>query len=381
MFRKNDAHQQPSLLSPVRKFLVSMNEFKRRLQTIRTFLNQHQLDALLLQRISSFAWATCGAASYINIAASQGTAVLLITANQHYLLTDNIEAERLAQEENLAAQGWEFVVHNWYEPASAIERLASGLRLSSDSPFPQAIDLNHDLARLRAQLSAEEMGRFRALGQLTAAAMQSAIDTIQPGQSELQIAARLGAAVQAQGALPIVNLIAADERIYKYRHPLPTTKKLERYAMLVLCARQFGLVCSLTRLVHFGALPDDLRRRATAVARIDAAYISATRPGVSLADIFKQGQKMYAQTGYGDEWRFHHQGGAAGYEPREYLGAPAAQDVVRANQAFAWNPSVAGAKSEDTILVGATANEMVTAIAGWPVQVYGTVARPMILEL
>lgn len=106
-----------------------MSEFSRRLNTIQTFLSERRLDALLLQRVSSFAWATCGAASYINIAASLGAAALLITPEQHYLLTDNIEAERLAQEEKLAAQGWEFLVHNWYEQTATIGQLTKGLVL------------------------------------------------------------------------------------------------------------------------------------------------------------------------------------------------------------------------------------------------------------
>jgi len=356
-----------------------MDEFSQRLNLIRTFLAQQQLDGLLLQRVSSFAWATCGASSYVNVATTTGPATLLITPQQHYLLTDNIEAGRLAQEENLAAQGWEFVLHNWYEPASDLERLTAGLRLGSDSPFAQAIDLSRELARLRAQLTPVEAGRLRRLGQIAATAMQRAIQTIEPGQTELQIAAQLAAATLAEGGLPIVNLIATDERIYHYRHPLPTAKRLDRYAMLVLCARQLGLVCSITRLVHFGPLPDDLRRRAEAVAQIDAGYIRATRPGTPLAEIIRQGQLLYAQTGFGDEWRYHHQGGAAGYEPREYLGRPDAQEVVRAGQAFAWNPSVAGAKSEDTILVGETDNEVLTSIAGWPTQMVDDLPRPSIL--
>jgi hypothetical protein len=35
-------------------------------------------------------------------------------------------------------------------------------------------------------------------------------------------------------------------------------------------------------------------------------------------------------------------------------------------QVYAWNPSIAGTKSEDTILVAPAGNEVLTAIAGWP---------------
>ncbi|MDT8304742.1 MAG: hypothetical protein RRC07_02300 [Anaerolineae bacterium] len=45
-------------------------------------------------------------------------------------------------------------------------------------------------------------------------------------------------------------------------------------------------------------------------------------------------------------------------------------------QVFAWNPSIAGTKSEDTILAGESGNEILTAMDGWlTVTAYeGTVA-------
>ena len=52
--------------------------------------------------------------------------------------------------------------------------------------------------------------------------MDAAIRKIKPGMSEYQIAANLGFEAQSRGVQAIVNLIAVDERIFMYRHPLPT---------------------------------------------------------------------------------------------------------------------------------------------------------------
>jgi antitoxin VapB len=41
-------------------------------------------------------------------------------------------------------------------------------------------------------------------------------------------------------------------------------------------------------------------------------------------------------------------------------------DVVQEGQAYAWNPSIIGAKSEDTFLVGQAGNDVLTTIPGWP---------------
>jgi antitoxin VapB len=178
--------------------------------------------------------------------------------------------------------------------------------------------------------------------------------------------------------------VATDERIFSFRHPLPTYKSMERYAMLVMCGRRWGLVCSLTRLIHFGKLPDDLRRRAEAVARVDAAFIHATRPGKTIGQVFQQGVGVYSQVGFSDEWKLHHQGGPAGYEPREFIARPTSQEMVSLGQSYAWNPSITGTKSEDTIQVGEEENEVITAIPGWPtieVEIDGrTYSRPAILE-
>ncbi len=360
-------------------------EFDHKHNRIQALLAERKLDALLLRRVSNFAWATCGAASYVNTAASDGAAALLITPTGRYLITNNIEATRLEQEEKLAAQGWELRVTRWHAAHDVVAELTRGLRLGADGPYPGARDLSADVARLRADLTPEEGQRFRALGRLCAEAMDSAARAVRPGQTEYQIAAHLAQEAESRGVQAIVNLVASDARIFAFRHPLPTDKKLEHYAMLVLCGRRRGLVCSMTRLIHFGRLPDDLRRKAQAVARVDATFIAATRPGQRLGDILRHAMAAYAETGFPDEWHLHHQGGPAGYEPREYVATPDSTDVVSVGQVYAWNPSITGTKSEDTIFVGEKSDEVLTVILGWPtlpITVDGqTILRPAILVI
>jgi Xaa-Pro aminopeptidase len=355
-----------------------VSEQQRKLKLIRNWMSGHNLGGLYLQTAGSFAWATCGASSYINTAATNGLASLLITQEHQYLITSNIEAPRLEEEQHLVAQGWEFQVAPWYT-SPATEELSRGLTLGSDGPLAGALDVSADLAHLRANLTPEEDQRFRELGVLCAKAMQAAIQTVKPGQTEYQIAANLAAEAESQGVQAIVNLIATDERIYSFRHPLPTAKKLDKYAMLILCGRKNGLICSITRLVHFGPLAGELRRKAEACARVDAIFINSTRPGKSLGDIFELIMEAYSEVGFPEEWRKHHQGGVCGYEPREYLAIPGSPEQVALGQVYAWNPSITGYKSEDTMLVGENRNEILTAIPGWPETIVDGVARPSIL--
>jgi len=335
-------------------------------QQMRSLLDKHEADALLLRRVSSFAWATCGAASYVNTATTEGAASLLVTREATYLATNNIEAPRLQDEEKLAEQGWEFIVSPWDTPLQGLLHLTNGKKLISDVAFGNAKDIAPEISRLRAHLTIEEGERFRQLGKLCAESISAAAQSVRLGMTEFELAALLGGEAQRRGVQPIVNLVATDERAY--RHPLPTAKKLQKYALLVLSGRQRGLVCSVSRMIHFGKAPAELQSRIHAAARVNAAFIAHSRPGRNLGDLLALGQAAYAAAGYPEEWQNHHQGGVTGYEPREYIATPGGQDVLAVGQALAWNPTVLGAKMEDTILLGAQTNEIVTSTSLWQVE-------------
>ena len=361
-----------------------MDERELKHHRLWDLLAVHGRNALVLRRVSNIAWITGGADVHVNRADSFGIAALVMTPTGRYAVTNTIEAPRLTQEEKLAELGWEVSAEPWHEPADRVATLTKGLMVGTDGGDPGAVDLTAALTRLRANLTPEEGDRFRTLGRLCAEAMDVAARAVRPGQTEYEIAGRLAYEAERRGVQVIVNLIATDERIFNFRHPVPNDKALDRYAMLVLCGRRQGLVCSITRLVHFGVLPTDLRRKVDAVAHIDAAMIAATRPGVTLGSIFHEGMQAYASAGYPDEWRLHHQGGLAGYEPREIIATPTSTERVSIGQVYAWNPSITGAKSEDSILVGADAVEVLTAIPNWPTintVVNGQVmSRPAVLE-
>jgi Xaa-Pro aminopeptidase len=360
-------------------------EFESKLAVIQALLASNNLQAVWLRKVSSFAWATCGAASFVNTASSEGVASLLLTPSGRYLICDNIEAPRLEREEQLLDQGWEFCISPWHQHQSQVDKMLAGLAWGVDGFSNGGQDLSAEISQLRSQLSPQERQRMRALAGDCAEAMRVSILAIRPGMSEFEIAGLLAMQSLNRGVNPIVNLVASDERIFHFRHPLPTHKQLEQYAMLVFCGRRHGLVCSLTRLMHYGKLPPALRLKMQAVAEVDATFISGTRPGRKWGEIFQEGQLAYQRVGFADEWKQHHQGGSAGYEPREGIATPGSNQQVFSGQAYAWNPTISGVKSEDTILVGEDGNQTLTAIPDWPsirVTVGGIeVERPDILVL
>ncbi|MCC6239730.1 MAG: aminopeptidase P family protein [Phycisphaerales bacterium] len=365
-----------------------MPEIQNKLRHICTFLDRHHLDGLILQQRNNFAWITGGGNNFVANNATTGVASIYVTRNQRICLTNTIEAPRFATEE-LADTGIEVIDAPWYDRSAITQRvreIVGGGRIACDGDDfgIGAAPLPADFAELRWALEPEEIARYQQCGVRTSQAMERTCHEIKPGMSEHEVAGLLAHHVHDQGLIPVVNLIAADDRIARYRHPIPTDNRLRRYIMLVICAEYKGLIANLTRFVCFGPLSPDLKARQQAVADVDAAVNLATRPGRTLGDVFADLVRAYDACGHADQWKLHHQGGSTGYAGREVFATPDSDIVVRENQAFAWNPSITGVKSEDTILVTSSGIQMLTPTSGqWPMIVgrsrSGELARADIL--
>jgi hypothetical protein len=58
--------------------------------------------------------------------------------------------------------------------------------------------------------------------------------------------------------------------------------------MLIMCGKKNSLVCSLTRMVHFGPLPDKLKHKMEASDRVKAAFIKSIRLVYDFGGDFQQ---------------------------------------------------------------------------------------------
>jgi len=342
-------------------------EIAEKQRRVKEFLDAGGYDALLLGLTENFAWFTGGGDSHVSLAAEAGVGALLIHRDRNTLITNNVERARLFDEE-LAGQGFQEDVSAWVEDAlpPAVARVAPGEKIASDLPLPGATACPGDIARMRRSLTPQEVERCRALGRDVGEAIGEACMHLEPGMTEHEAAASLAAEHFRRGIAPIVVLVAADHRILKYRHPIPTDNSITHRVMLVVCGRRHGLIVSATRIVHFGAPPEELRKKHRAVAAVDAAFIANSRTGTRIGDIFKAGLAAYAAQGYAEEWKLHHQGGPTGYATRDYRATADTDDPVEPNQAFAWNPSITGTKSEDTIIATPDGPEVISASPGFP---------------
>jgi Xaa-Pro dipeptidase len=331
------------------------------------WLREQELEGVLLRRHENISWLTGGAANVRVLTPGEtGVASLLVTAEgkRYYFTTEN-EAPRLKDEE-FGGLDFEPVVFPWYadDTISSAQQLA-GAHLGSDTPGPGLIATN--LYPLRQSLSESEIARYRWLGTQTADATIESLHEVEPGLSEYDLEALTAANLLRRGIMPSVYLFAVDDRIYKYKHAVARGARLKKYGMLNLCSRRWGLAISITRFVHFGALPAELEARFKSAAQVNAALLDATKVGATSADLFHAAQAAYAAEGFPGEERFHHQGGPTGYGEREWVATPDGKQTVVNHQAFAWNPSIRGGKAEDTVILRDGKIEWLTATPELPV--------------
>ncbi|MDX2162272.1 MAG: M24 family metallopeptidase [bacterium] len=371
-----------------------LQEIEAKHALVRAILDKHNADALYMLKTRNIAWFTAGMDASIPVDTEFGMYGLLITREKRVIVTPNIEAPRIRDEDQAELFGFELKAHDWYGPdvfdqpgffSDYLPPIPAGASywqsmIVSDS------QVEADLFAHRIQLMEPEQARYRALGFDAAQALESAIRAVRPGDSEWQVAARLDAACRERGGAAVVNLVAADDRISRYRHPLVTDQQVEKVVMIVLCMRRGGLIVAATRFAHIGSVPAALREKARRVAHIDAAAMIASRPGRTLGAVFADIQAAYAAVGEDGQWQHHHQGGLIAYNGRERVAKPGDATVIPVGGACAWNPSIVGFKSEDTILIGENGFEMVTEASGdYPridVEIDGhKIARPGILEL
>ena len=346
---------------------------------VHALLDRLDLDALVLRSPANIAWYADGARAHILPSADAGVADLVVTRDGERVVTHVNEADRLMAEE-LASLAPEPTVVGWADDRA--DHLPSGPRTGVDVPTPGRTLVAGDVEAARRALTEVEQQRYAALGRDAAAALTDVAQALRPDTTEHAAAAALSAALLERGADPLVLLVAGGDRLAVHRHPLPTSGPVGPLVMLVACARRHGLIANLTRFVSFGPLPHALRSAYPRLLEVEAAFLEATRPGATVGEVFRAGDRAYGAAGFAaDEATRHHQGGPTGYATRDYVATAGSTAVVEPAQAFAWNPSVPSLKVEDTVLARAGGVEILTVDPRWPTVTAAGRPRPDVLEV
>jgi Xaa-Pro aminopeptidase len=351
-----------------------MYETDEKAERLARLARSEGVGGILVNTQPNFAWLTGGRSNRIDGSRETGNGSLFVTARgERYVIANNIEMPRL-HEEALCGLGFTPVEYRWTDeqadPSVPIETArratGNGCAIGCDGAFSGGKPVEAGIAAARALLTNAEVHRYRALGADVGDAVGRACRALTPGVDECDVSRRVKAAVDGTGARAVVVLVAADDRIARFRHPAPSGVRWERALLVAVCAQRQGLVVALSRIVSAGAPAPELRSRTTATGEVFGHLLRGTRPGVTGRELFDIAAQAYRDVGFAGEEARHHQGGAIGYRSREWVAHPLSRDVVQPRQAFAWNPSITGSKIEDTALVSGDQVELITTSPGWP---------------
>jgi Xaa-Pro aminopeptidase len=342
-------------------------ELHAKLDVIRDALDRNDLGAVRLRGNDWYAWATCGGSNGVLLATERGVAEVFVSRTTAAVVTDTIEERRLRDEE--APTQLEILAFPWADPEereTTLRQIAGGRVVASDRPAEDEVGLPAELVAAKRRLRPEEIDRYRALGRDTAAAMTETLRQSRPSATEQEMAGLAAAALWRRGIEPALVLVAGAARARRYRHPRPTDAPVGDRVSMVMCGRRSGLVANLTRHAFLRRPTAREVADAAAVAAVEAAAWAASRPQATLAEVYGAIVRAYAANGHAGAERDHHQGGTTGYLSREVIATPRSGVRLHTPVALAWNPSLPGAKIEDTVILTDDGIEIITVDPAWP---------------
>jgi antitoxin VapB len=332
---------------------------------LRDWLQAAGWDGVIISRRDQFAWLTSGGDNRVLSNSEVGFGHLVLTRDRQYLVAHTMDAARIL-EEQVAGQGYELIVLHWFDGDPRLRAIElAGTRVGADTLFPGAEEVNQSLNYLHYPLTDLEIERSRWLGKAVSEILEKIALSAQPGQTEQEIAVRLHCELICLGIDPDVLIVGSDARIFKYRHPLPTHKPVQKYVLLHPAARRWGLHANVSRSLHFGEPPELLHKAYTAAATIEARILAELHPDLPFSTILFRQKEWYAEAGFPQEWQNHFQGGPTGYVVVD-TGRNQTETHVQENQAFDWFVTITGAKVEELSLLTAKGVEILSQTSRWP---------------
>ncbi len=340
-------------------------------------------DGLLVFEPENFAALTSGALARGAVDPAE-TPVLYFSPEQRWVLCGNAASQRLFDEE-VDGLGFQLKEWPWHQGRrQLLADLCQGRALACDRPFDGTHVVAGQLRQLRRTLTAYEQACLFALGLVVSHAVEATCRTIQPGDTEREIAGQVSHRLLHRGALPVHVGVAADGRSRLYRQFGFTSTPITQFAVVTVTARKYGLHVTACRSVSFGAPDAAFRAEHDAVTKLGATYLASTWPDALPREILAAGRRVFALTGFEHEWRLAPQGHVTGRAAVELALTPTTEELFQAGWAVTWDASVGAACGSDTFLVTDDGPKTVTPTETWPlkrIRIQGAdFVRPDILQ-
>ena len=182
------------------------------------------------------------------------------------------------------------------------------------------VDGSAALAELRMRKGVEELKAIRQAAIIAQNALLNTLETVKPGQSELQISAELMVQLFRAGSeaeLPFAPIVSTGPNTAN-PHASPTDCVLQEGEMLLIDwgASFGGYFSDITRTFFCGDPNDEMKQIADLVERANAAARLGGRRGMVAGEVDKLARDIITEGGYG-EYFTHRTGHGLGMEAHE----------------------------------------------------------------
>lgn len=362
-------------------------EIKIKENRLMDYMAEKKYDAVVIGRHDNFAWITGGGKNKVIGSDPVGFGILVIKSDmEKYLLAYRADIDRIIEEE-LQGLGYQPVSIYWYEssPKEEAVKMLQGKRALTDIPLDGAIYDLDAIYRLHFPLTDTEVERYKKVGRETEKIIAGVVRKITPGMSELEVKGMLMERFAANDMEVDVLLVGSDERIFKYRHPLPTEKEIEKYLMISPSVSKWGLHVNIARFIHFGQPDNEIVEKYRAACNIATAAISESYPGNTFANILEIEKELYSKYNYPNEWKNHFQGGITGYMVSDAAKCLVKDEELVEKQTYEWFITISGVKSAELSFNDGKDQHLFSVNGLWPTETYTykdkRVALPEILIL
>ena len=229
-------------------------------------------------------------------------------------------------------------------------------------PNADFVDGSAALAELRMRKGVEELKAIRQAAIIAQNALLNTLETVKPGQSELQNSAELMVQLFRAGSeaeLPFAPIVSTGPNTAN-PHASPTDRVLQEGEMLLIDwgASFGGYFSDITRTFFCGDPNDEMKQIADLVERANAAARLGGRRGMVAGEVDKLARDIITEGGYGECFT-HRTGHGLGMEAHEapyiFQGNPL---ILEPGMVFTIEPGIYlpgkyGVRIEDDVVVEA----------------------------
>lgn len=354
--------------------------FKERLRVLKEKIDIDKLEGLVISDGPDIKYLTGFSGEY-------GIAVLLLTKDKNYFITDNRFVNQIKQE----TVGYEVISHNITPDSNYYKKLGDLISdnnlgncgyygndmsyvdykdMSKINGKTDFIEASTYLTDMRSIKNSVEISKIKEACKISTFSFYALLDFIKPGVTEIDIANELEFQFRKRGGegACFPTIVASGSENGANCHNTVTNKKIEKGDFVTIDFGTYyeGYCSDITRTISVGEPKNkDLKKLFEIVSRAKKAGENFLNPGIKLSDLYRVINSVVEKEGYIIP---HGPGHGFGLEVHEDPFITAKSDfimktgVIHTLEPGIYLPGIGGVRQEDDYLITENGYERLTSI-------------------